>query len=108
MLRLIQRAFGGVEPPDLLNSSDIASSLRWIKKGEHSDGDIAGLSDDTVKFLELIDCERQNYCVTDPKLPDDPIIFASKGFYKLTGVQTSLETPTTRLLIALDFCRAKR
>mmetsp|Transcript_7022 Transcript_7022/g.12630 ORF Transcript_7022/g.12630 Transcript_7022/m.12630 type:complete len:403 (-) Transcript_7022:94-1302(-) len=28
---------------------------------------------------------QQNFCLSDPRLPDNPIVFASEGFYSLTG-----------------------
>ncbi|CAN0448357.1 unnamed protein product, partial [Hapterophycus canaliculatus] len=28
---------------------------------------------------------QQNFVVTEPSLPDNPIVFASDGFLKLTG-----------------------
>jgi len=28
---------------------------------------------------------QQNFVLTDPNLPDNPIVFASEGFHNLTG-----------------------
>lgn len=37
------------------------------------------------KLVQALTVSQQNFVVTDPNLPDNPIVFASSGFYKLTG-----------------------
>lgn len=37
------------------------------------------------KFLAELQSAGQNFCVTDPGLPDNPIVYATQGFLKLTG-----------------------
>jgi PAS domain S-box-containing protein len=36
-------------------------------------------------LMESLSGCQQNFCLSDPRLPDNPIVFASPGFYKLTG-----------------------
>ena len=40
-------------------------------------------ADDNV--MAAIQAAQRSYAITDPSLPDNPIIFASKGFLELTG-----------------------
>lgn len=66
--------------------------------GGHEDGedDAAGggetgarRSDNLVKsdltLMQSLAAGQQCFVLSDPKLPDNPIVFASPGFYKLTG-----------------------
>jgi PAS domain S-box-containing protein len=36
-------------------------------------------------LMRRLDEGQQSYVLSDPKLPDNPIVFASPGFYELTG-----------------------
>lgn len=36
-------------------------------------------------LMKSLSMGQQNFVLSDPKLPDNPIVFASPGFYKLTG-----------------------
>lgn len=36
-------------------------------------------------LMKAIQSAQRSFCVTDPRLPDNPIIFASQGFLQLTG-----------------------
>jgi len=36
-------------------------------------------------LMESLSGSQQNFVLSDPRLPDNPIVFASPGFYKLTG-----------------------
>jgi PAS domain S-box-containing protein len=53
-------------------------------KGQHH-----GKEDELVKsdyaLMQSLTAGQQCFCLSDPKLPDNPIVFASPGFYKLTG-----------------------
>jgi PAS domain S-box-containing protein len=40
---------------------------------------------DDFELMKNIDLTQQNFVVSDPNMPDNPIVFASKGFYDLTG-----------------------
>jgi PAS domain S-box-containing protein len=36
-------------------------------------------------LIESLTSGQQNFVLSDPRLPDNPIVYASPGFYKLTG-----------------------
>jgi PAS domain S-box-containing protein len=36
-------------------------------------------------LMESLTSGQQNFVLSDPRLPDNPIVFATPGFYKLTG-----------------------
>ena len=36
-------------------------------------------------LMEHVTTGQQNFVLSDPRLPDNPIVYASEGFYKLTG-----------------------
>jgi PAS domain S-box-containing protein len=38
-------------------------------------------------LMTAIQAAQRSFCITDPSLPDNPIIFASKGFCELSGYQ---------------------
>lgn len=35
--------------------------------------------------MKALQTAQQNFVITDPTLPDNPIVFASQGFLELTG-----------------------
>lgn len=37
------------------------------------------------QLMESLTSGQQNFVLSDPRLPDNPIVFATPGFYKLTG-----------------------
>jgi PAS domain S-box-containing protein len=43
------------------------------------------LEDPDYKLVQALTVSQQNFVVSDPNLPDNPIVFASSGFYQLTG-----------------------
>jgi len=43
------------------------------------------LADEDYSLMVALKRGRQNFLVTDPRLPDNPIVFASAGFMTLTG-----------------------
>lgn len=63
------------------------------KEDSTAEGIIAGPTRKPTREIENADFQlmqaltlaQQNFVVTDPSLPDNPIVFASQGFYKLTG-----------------------
>lgn len=40
-------------------------------------------------FMEALQFSRQSFVITDPKMPDNPIVFASDNFFTLTGYERS-------------------
>eukprot|EP00526_Cylindrotheca_closterium_P002685 CAMPEP_0113615892 /NCGR_PEP_ID=MMETSP0017_2-20120614/7945_1 /TAXON_ID=2856 /ORGANISM="Cylindrotheca closterium" /LENGTH=1002 /DNA_ID=CAMNT_0000525163 /DNA_START=225 /DNA_END=3233 /DNA_ORIENTATION=+ /assembly_acc=CAM_ASM_000147 len=51
-----------------------------VKQGVN---DALAMSD--FHLLENLIKEQQSFCMTDPKQPDNPIVYASENFYQLTG-----------------------
>jgi len=43
------------------------------------------LDDTDNDFIKALQTAQQNFCVTDPALPDNPIVYATQGFLNLTG-----------------------
>jgi PAS domain S-box-containing protein len=43
------------------------------------------LEDIDYQLVQALTISQQNFVVSDPKLADNPIVFASQGFYQLTG-----------------------
>ena len=43
------------------------------------------LDDTDSDFLKALETAQHNFCVTDPALPDNPIVYATQGFLNLTG-----------------------
>ena len=43
------------------------------------------LQDCDMKFAEGLELTQQNYCLSDPTLPDNPIVYASQPFLNMTG-----------------------
>ncbi|GMI41008.1 hypothetical protein TrCOL_g10574 [Triparma columacea] len=53
-----------------------------------SDSPMAGdkvLDDPDFSFIKALQTAQQNFVVTDPSLPDNPIVYATQGFLDLTG-----------------------
>merc|ERR1712238_215177 len=40
------------------------------------------------QLIDSLSAGQQNFVLSDPRLPDNPIVFATPGFYKLTGYTT--------------------
>jgi PAS domain S-box-containing protein len=73
---------------------DKANQLIAAKvSGDNSDGLLAPsqgiankvLDDPDFSFIKALQTAQQNFVVTDPSLPDNPIVYASQGFLNLTG-----------------------
>ena len=71
-----------------------ADALLKAKKDEaDADGLLASsqgiankvLDDPDFSFIKALQTAQQNFVVTDPSLPDNPIVYASQGFLNLTG-----------------------
>jgi len=43
------------------------------------------LDDPDFNFVKALQTAQQNFVVTDPSLPDNPIVYATQGFLNLTG-----------------------
>jgi PAS domain S-box-containing protein len=53
------------------------------EKGEKSKSTALVRSD--FQLMDSLSAGQQNFVLSDPRLPDNPIVFATPGFYKLTG-----------------------
>jgi PAS domain S-box-containing protein len=80
----IRTHLGDAKAESLLNPKD---------KGNDMDGLLASsqgiankvLDDPDFSFIKALQTAQQNFVVTDPSLPDNPIVYASQGFLNLTG-----------------------
>lgn len=57
-------------PPCVVSSTQHANSI--LEKAD-------------MKLMGAIRSAQRSFCITDPSLPDNPIVFASPGFLELTG-----------------------
>jgi PAS domain S-box-containing protein len=51
-------------------------------KGDNKDVE---LTKSDYSLIENLTSGQQNFVLSDPRLPDNPIVFASEGFYQMTG-----------------------
>jgi PAS domain S-box-containing protein len=83
----IRSHLGNEEADELLKQENLA------KMATESSGLIASNSKDANKvlddpdfsFIKALQTAQQNFVVTDPSLPDNPIVYATQGFLNLTG-----------------------
>ena len=69
--KLLEKAAANDGAPDLIaNSQGAANKV---------------LDDPDFSFIKALQTAQQNFVVTDPSLPDNPIVYASQGFLNLTG-----------------------
>lgn len=52
---------------------------------EESKTQVTKLIRSDFSLMDSLSASQQNFCLSDPRLPDNPVVFASPGFYKLTG-----------------------
>jgi len=65
-----------------------SSSLFADPKGEgdgNEDSKPQALVRSDFQLMASLSSGQQNFVLSDPRLPDNPIVFATPGFYKLTG-----------------------
>lgn len=79
IIREIGPKSGDILAPFLMNStrSDILASKMHEKT--------VALSDPDFCLVASLTSAQQNFVISNPNLPDNPIVFASSGFYSLTG-----------------------
>lgn len=81
-LRSSIRSHLGTEKADALMKSEKASDgLLADSQGTAN----KVLDDPDFSFIKALQTAQQNFVVTDPSLPDNPIVYASQGFLNLTG-----------------------
>lgn len=65
----------------LLNSANNVNSLIAANSKDAN----KVLDDPDFSFIKALQTAQQNFVVTDPSLPDNPIVYATQGFLNLTG-----------------------
>ncbi|CAM9202407.1 unnamed protein product [Ascophyllum nodosum] len=76
----IRANLGADEAKELLSQTDTSSLI------SSSPGDATKVLDDPdYSLVKALQTAQQNFVITDPTLPDNPIVFASQGFLELTG-----------------------
>jgi len=53
--------------------------------GDVDDDAVTKLIRSDFSLMDSLSASQQNFCLSDPRLPDNPVVFASPGFYNLTG-----------------------
>lgn len=62
---------GSMVPQSLMAPRDLSSATQ--------------LHDTDYALIDSINTSRRHFLITDPLAPDNPIVFASSGFFALTG-----------------------
>jgi PAS domain S-box-containing protein len=83
----IRSHLGDAKAAALLNEKAEAASGNDVDGLLASSQGIANkvLDDPDFSFIKALQTAQQNFVVTDPSLPDNPIVYASQGFLNLTG-----------------------
>lgn len=73
-------------------SASAATTGAGVGAGAASAAEAAAMSNSQAELsgsdFALVECVarcKRHFIITDPRLPDNPIVFASQGFYELTG-----------------------
>jgi len=78
----------GPEADELLKKENLAEAAAGggggLIAGSSSDANKV-LDDPDFSFIKALQTAQQNFVVTDPSLPDNPIVYATQGFLNLTG-----------------------
>jgi len=83
----IRQHLGDEEANELLtkeNLAQAASSANGLIASNSKDANRV-LDDPDFSFIKALQTAQQNFVVTDPSLPDNPIVYATQGFLNLTG-----------------------
>lgn len=87
-LRSSIREHLGPEAEELLKKENLAEAAAGggggLIAGSSSDANKV-LDDPDFSFIKALQTAQQNFVVTDPSLPDNPIVYATQGFLNLTG-----------------------
>ena len=60
-------------------------SRKSISDDERIAGQVSGLDDHTDPFVAAVHATRMPMIITNPRLPDNPVVFANNAFCRLTG-----------------------
>ena len=80
----IRSHLGDARANQLLNEKDGGSSADGLLASSQGIANKV-LDDPDFSFIKALQTAQQNFVVTDPSLPDNPIVYASQGFLNLTG-----------------------
>ena len=80
----IRSHLGDEEANALLNKQADANAGGGLIAGSSRDANKV-LDDPDFSFIKALQTAQQNFVVTDPSLPDNPIVYATQGFLNLTG-----------------------
>jgi len=70
----------------LFGDADLNSSQPATGEDESGEGKkTTALVRSDFQLIDSLSAGQQNFVLSDPRLPDNPIVFATPGFYKLTG-----------------------
>jgi len=71
----------------LFGDADANGSPQISGEGESGEGKskTTALVRSDFQLIDSLSAGQQNFVLSDPRLPDNPIVFATPGFYKLTG-----------------------
>lgn len=83
-LRNSIRTHLGAAEADELVQKHLSSSEIGLIASSASDATKV-LDDPDFSFIKALQTAQQNFVVTDPSLPDNPIVYATQGFLNLTG-----------------------
>ncbi|CAM9231653.1 unnamed protein product [Choristocarpus tenellus] len=76
----IRQNLGSEQAKELLTRTETSSLIA------NTPGDATKVLDDPdYSLVKALQTAQQNFVITDPTLPDNPIVFASQGFLELTG-----------------------
>jgi len=67
------------------SKSPLLHEMATVSSMVERNGGIATLSSADYTFVSVLSLSQRNFILTDPRLPDNPIVFASPGFYEITG-----------------------
>mmetsp|Transcript_18792 Transcript_18792/g.43694 ORF Transcript_18792/g.43694 Transcript_18792/m.43694 type:complete len:242 (+) Transcript_18792:575-1300(+) len=80
----IRSHLGAAEADELLGTSLSKSGEAGLIANSSVDANKV-LDDPDFSFIKALQTAQQNFVVTDPSLPDNPIVYATQGFLNLTG-----------------------
>lgn len=83
-LRNSIRSHLGTKEADELLQKQLSSGEAGLIASSSGDANKV-LDDPDFSFIKALQTAQQNFVVTDPSLPDNPIVYATQGFLNLTG-----------------------
>ena len=81
----IRHHLGDATANELLTKENLANANVNSLIASNSKDANKVLDDPDFSFIKALQTAQQNFVVTDPSLPDNPIVYATQGFLNLTG-----------------------